>query len=482
MVRTFALGACVAATLSCLARDTTAPVGVVLITLDTTRADRLTPYGFMGAAMPHLDRLAREGVVFDRASSVAPLTVPAHASLFTGLLPSSHGVRENDSPPLSPQHMTLAETLRAHGFITAAVVGSGVLDPDRGLFQGFEHYSSVPATQRRGPQTGQRTAKAVVNEAISWLNRTANSRFFLWAHLYDPHRPYEPPEPFASRYAGDPYVGEIAYADSQIGRLVEALERSRLLDKSIVIVAGDHGESLGEHGERDHGIFVYESVLRVPLIIRGPEIEPRRISSVVRLVDVMPTILDLLDQPQLLTDGVSLDAVMRGQPQDLEAYAESIYPLRFGWSPIRSLRDGRFKLIDAPRPELYDLERDPFEQTNVYTDRPTTAAALSRRLTALAGGRSWSESAVSRQAAPPPEVRERLAAVGYVSSPPSQTERAHRQDAKDFVVENWVPDRQMNKGLGRASGSGTVDVRGQKGSKPCARSFVPRASLPSCSS
>jgi arylsulfatase A-like enzyme len=434
--------------------------------------------------MPHLDRLAGEGVVFDRASSAAPLTVPAHASLFTGLLPPSHGVRENASPPLSSQHTTLAETLRAHGFITAAVVGSGVLDPDRGLFQGFDHYSSVPATHRRGPQTGQRSAEAVVNEAISWLNGIADSRFFLWTHLYDPHRPYEPPEPFASRYADDPYVGEIAYADSQIGRLLETLERSRLLDRTIVVVAGDHGESLGEHGERDHGIFVYESVLRVPLMIRAPSLEPRRVAALVRLIDVMPTVLDLLGLPAPASDGVSLTPLMNGERQDLEAYAESIYPQRFGWSPIRSLRDGRFKLIDAPRPELYDLERDPFEQTNVYTDRPTTAAALNRRLAAMAsGGRSWPESAATRQGAPPPpEVRERLAALGYVSSPPGQVERAQLRDAKDFVVENWAPDQQVNKGLVRAGLSGVVDVRRQKGSKPCARSFVPQASLQSCSS
>jgi arylsulfatase A-like enzyme len=171
---------------------------------------------------------------------------------------------------------------------------------------------------------------------------------------------------------------------------------------------------------------------------------------------------------------------MRGEGEDLEAYAESIYPQRFGWSPIRSLRDGRFKLIDAPRPELYDLEHDPFEQTNVYNDRPTTAAALARRLAAVGGKRS--ELRATGPAAPPPEVRERLAALGYVSSSPSQAERSQLRDAKDVVVENWSPDSQMNKGLMRARGGDAVHIREQKGGKPCARTFVPQASLQSCSS
>jgi hypothetical protein len=180
--------------------------------------------------------------------------------------------------------------------------------------------------------------------------------------------------------------------------------------------------------------------------------------------------------------GVSLTPLMNGEQQELEAYAESVYPQRFGWSPIRSLRDGRFKLIDAPRPELHDLERDPFEQTNVYNDRPTTAAALTRRFAVVAGGKSWPELQAARQAAPPPEVRERLAALGYVSGGPSRAERTQLRDAKDFVVENWSPDSQMNKRLMRARGSDTVDVRGENGSKPCARSFVPQALLRSCSS
>ncbi len=439
MSRWLVLLTCVASATFCTSRSPAAPIGVVLITLDTTRADRLTAYGFADAAMPHLERLAREGVVFDQATSVAPLTVPAHASLLTGLLPPSHGVRENSSPPLAPQHTTLAEILGRHGFHRGAIVGSGVLDPDRGLSQGFDYYSAAPGAHRPQPDAPQRNAEAVIDEAIAWLQRVSDAPFFLWAHLYDPHRPYQPPEPFASRYAHDPYVGEIAYADFHLGRLLDALDRRDVLDRTLVIVAGDHGESLGEHGERDHGIFVYESVLRIPLIVRTPLVEPRRVRSVVRLIDVMPTVLDLLGLPPTPSDGVSLKKLMNGEQADLEAYAESLYPSRFGWSPLRSLRDGRFKFIDAPRPELYDLEHDPLEQRNLYDLRPAIAAALGRRLLSFADAQS--SSAPRSAETVPRDVRERLGALGYVSPGPADASPRHAglRDAKDFVRQDWVP-------------------------------------------
>ena len=342
----------------------------------------------MDVALPHLDRLAREGVVFDQATSVAPLTLPAHASLFTGLLPPAHGVRDNAGAPLASDAVTLAEILGAAGFRTAAFVGSDVLHPDRGLNQGFDRYGGVRQHSERSA-TGQRPADEVVSEAIRWIDEVGDVPFFLWTHLYDPHRPYEPPEPFASRHGSDLYVGEIAYADSQIGRLFDALDRRQLLEDTLVIVAGDHGESLGEHGERDHGVFIYESVLRIPLIIRAPGVSPRRVSPVVRLIDVMPTVLDVLGLPAPPIDGISLLEVMRGgRGPELEAYSESEYPRRLGWSPLRSLRDGRFKVIDAPRPELYDLERDPFETRNVYHERRRTADAMMRRLDTVVRTRS----------------------------------------------------------------------------------------------
>jgi arylsulfatase A-like enzyme len=393
----------------------------------------------MNVSLPNLERLAREGVIFDQASSVAPLTLPAHTSLFTGLLPPNHGVRDNADPPLEETHTTLAEVLLAHGFRTGAFVGSVVLDPDRGLKQGFEQYTGLNGDNRQTLDRRQRRADQVIADAIQWLDTIGESRFFLWAHLYDPHLPYDPPEPYASIYAHDRYVGEIAFADSQIGRLLEALERRTPLDRMIVIVAGDHGESLGERGERDHGIFIYENVLRVPLMVRARTLDPLRVGEVVRLTDVMPTVLDLFDVPAPTVDGVSLVDVMRGRRRDLdlEAYSESWYPRRFGWSPLFALREGRFKLIDAPRPELYDLARDPFEEQNLYDERRALADTLTRRLWTLARtARSASDAAVDSKTAVPRELRERLATLGYVASENTRASALPRvlPDPKDCIA------------------------------------------------
>jgi len=386
--------------------------GVVLVTLDTTRADRLPPYGFMDVTMPGLDRLAREGVVFDQTSSVAPLTLPSHTSLFTGLFPPAHGVWGNIAPPLSPAKTTLTEILHGQGFRTAAFVGSAVLNPDRGLAQGFDEYGAMVS---RSPE---RRAHDVMTDALKWLDAVHDSSFFLWTHLYDPHRPYDPPEPYRSRHA-DPYVGEILAADAQVARLLDRLHDRGLLDRTMVIVAGDHGESLGEHGERDHGIFLYESVLRVPLIIRTPGISPRRIGEVVRLVDLMPTVLDWLGLPLPRMDGVSLIGLMtdRQQHLNLDAYSESLYAKQAGCSPLHALRSGRFKLIDAPRPELYDLSVDPFESRNIFREVPGVAEAMTRRVRALARGPVPNSADIDMRGPVPAKLREELAALGYLGSP-----------------------------------------------------------------
>jgi choline-sulfatase len=428
-------------------RDPNQPRNVVIVTLDTTRADRLSAYGYMDVSLPHLDRLAAEGIVFDQATSVAPLTLPAHASLFTGLLPPSHGVRENASPPLGDEYMTLAEVLQASGVRTGAFVGAAVLDADRGLAQGFEHYSGVAATG--APERRQRRADEVIGEAVRWLEEVRGERFFLWAHLYDPHRPYDPPAPFQSMH--DPYLGEIAFADSQIGRLLEALERERLLDHTIVIVAGDHGESLGDHGERDHGIFLYDSVLRVPFLVRVPNLTPRRVGEVVRLTDVMPTVLELLGIPAPESDGVSLAGLMRGTEQDLdlEAYAESLYPRHFGWSPLYAVRQGRYKFIEAPRPELYDLQRDPFETRNLYGEHPWAVAALRRRVSAIRQEREVRDSGASGSMTVAQDLRQRLEALGYVghAAPVSGVPEEALPDPKDCIA---VHTARQNAGFAGA--------------------------------
>jgi arylsulfatase A-like enzyme len=381
--------------------------GVVIVTLDTTRADHLSPYGFMDARMPHLERLAREGVLFNRALTVAPLTLPAHTSILTGLLPASHGVRDNADGPLAERYTTLAEMLQQRGFRTGAFVGSIVLQADRGLSQGFATYQGVRRTQTTF--TRQRPGDEVMNEAIAWLEQNAKDRFLLWAHLYDAHAPYDPPEPYRSRVA-DPYVGELLFQDAQIGRLLDTLDRLKLKENTIVVVVGDHGEGLGEHGEAMHGEQLYNSVLRVPFIVRAPGVRPGTITDVVRLVDVLPTVVSLLGVPAPASDGVSLLPALQGEHMDLEAYAESLYPARLGGEPRRALSDGRFKLILGGGAELYDLDHDPFEERNLIIDRPRTANAMRTRLTQLTRVDDVSRLRAQRVS---PELRERLAALGY---------------------------------------------------------------------
>ena len=419
--------------LSCDSRPVSpARTGLVIVTLDTTRADHLSVYGYMDVSLPHIERLAASGVVFDQAMSVGALTLPAHTSLFTGLLPPAHGVRDNSDPGLGDAHVTLAEILRARGFETAAFVGSVVLDAERGLSQGFDRYAGV------GPDSPdahglQRRGDAVIGEAVDWLEGVGSAPFFLWTHLYDPHRPYDPPPPFDTLH--DPYVGEIAFADQQIGRLLQALDARALTGRTIVVVVGDHGEARGDHGERDHGIFLYQSVLRVPFILRAPGIPAGRNADVVRLVDIMPTVLDLLGIPAPAADGATLAGALHGHARtaEREVYAESLSPRHLGWSPLFALRSGRYKLIDAPRPELYDLEADPFEGRNIYEQRRGVARAMTDRLSRMRAVEG-TEAAV-RGAAVSPELRRRLGALGYASGTPGASARATGglPDAKDCI-------------------------------------------------
>src|SRR6476659_8090698 len=353
-------------------------LNLVIVTLDTTRADRIGAYGSHEVETPTIDRLASEGVLFEQAVSAAPLTLPAHSSLFTGRFPPEHGVRDNGGFFLGPEQLTLAEVLKARGYRTGGFVGAYVLDSKWGLNQGFDTYvDDFDLSKTRGVSLGaiQRPGNEVVDKALPWIQQSAATPFFAWIHLYDAHSPYRPPEPFASRYRGHPYNGEIAFADSQVGRIVAQLQSSGLFDRTVVVVMGDHGESLGDHGESAHGFFIYESVTHVPLVIRAPFslTANRRVADPVRSVDVMPTVLDLLGVPQPgAISGVSLVSLMTGAKRELglDTYSEAMYPLHhYGWSDLRALRSGRYKVIDSPRPELYDLDRDPQEATNIFAER-----------------------------------------------------------------------------------------------------------------
>jgi len=273
-----------------------------------------------------------------------------------------------------------------------------------------------------------------VDEALSWLVGHDADPFFAWIHLFDTHRPYDLPDDYKDRHY-DPYLAAIAYEDAQIARVIDHLEARGLLESTLIVIAGDHGESLGDHGEESHGIFVYQAALRVPLIVRGPGVTPRRVRTVARLVDVMPTILDLFGVPATGVDGVSLARVgtASGRDAPVDVYAESMYPRRFGWAPLRSLRADRYKLIDAPRPELYDLASDPGEERNVLSDHPTVAAAMRRRLSAFDAG---PEPGVAPGGEVDKAVLDRIAALGYVGSvaAPRPAGSGEAPDPKDHIA------------------------------------------------
>lgn len=422
-------------------------LNVLVVTLDTTRADRIGAYGQADAGTPVIDRLAREGVVFTHATSAAPITMPSHSSIFTGRFPPVHGVRDNGGFSLDPSERTLAETLQEQGFQTGGFIGAYVLDSKWGINQGFARYfDEFDLSKYKAISLGaiQRPANQVADEALKWLETASAGRFFAWVHFYDAHTPYEPPEPFNSRFPERPYQGEIAFADAQLGRLVSFLEARDLLEKTIIVVVGDHGESLGDHGESAHGFFVYDSVMRVPLVVRAPydAARARRVDDPVRTVDIMPTVLDLLAvREKSPMDGESLVPLLTGARRDmgLEAYGEALYPLHhFGWSDLRALREGRFKLIAAPRPELYDIDADPGETRNIFQERRALGDRMLLRLQDMEA--EWKKAGAGRRQEAvevDPEAKARLAALGYVGSfvktAIEDVERTKLADPKDKV-------------------------------------------------
>ena len=402
---------------------------VVLITLDTTRADHLGAYGYRNAETPNIDALARTGVLFDQAMSPAPLTLPAHASIMTGTYPTYHGVRVNGNAALSQAQTTLAESLSARGYATGAFIAAFVLDGRWGLSQGFEAYDDrfdLTKYKRLDLGSVQRPANEVMDAALEWLEGHKEGPFFAWIHLYDPHTPYEPPEPFLSRHRGRGlpglYDGEIAFADQQVGRCLSWLRTGGIDGSTVVVVMGDHGEALGSHGEASHGYFVYDYALRVPFLMATPfdELRGVRVESQVSSVDLFPTLFELLgaDVPGGV-HGRSLLRAMLEPWNDPKAYAygESMTPnLQFGWSSLHTLRTNRFKLIKAPDPELYDLASDPGEARNVYARHPDVVDEMMRRLDRLMA--ETSKDAPEPEAADlDKETLEGLAALGYVGGP-----------------------------------------------------------------
>jgi arylsulfatase A-like enzyme/tetratricopeptide (TPR) repeat protein len=399
-------------------------LNLIVVTLDTTRADRLGCYGYRDVATPHIDELAKQGALFEQAHSAVPLTLPSHSSIFTGKYPPAHGVRDNGGYFLSESEETLAEVLKKEGFATGGFVSAYVLDHRWGIAQGFDTYFDDFDLLKRGAVNMgdiQRRGDETLDKAIDWLRAQRDHRLFAWIHFYDPHSPYDPPEPYATAYAGRPYVGEIAFVDSLIGRLLTSLSEMGLRDRTLIVVTGDHGESLGEHNESGHAFFVYGFSTHVPLIFSGPwaGMRGRKIPGVVRTIDLMPTVLDLLEihQPNA-GQGVSLRPLLEGRarPEPPPAYSESFYPrYHFGWSDLRTLRDDRYRFIEAPRPELYDVAADPGETSNLAGSLPQVVDRMREELADVESSMGKAPST----AAPvemDEETQKKLAALGYVGS------------------------------------------------------------------
>jgi tetratricopeptide (TPR) repeat protein len=386
---------------------------VVLVSIDTLRSDHLAAYGYAKGRTPALDAIARDGVVFENAWSHCPLTLPAHASLFTGLLPPHHGVRDNMGFALDPGHLSLAARFRRAGFATGGAVSAYVLRRSTGIAQGFEAYDDAlvvdSAVESLGAQ--QRDGAVATETVASWIEAQGERRFFAFLHLYEPHAPYSPPP--QHRDLASPYDGEVAYADELVGRLVARLRESGLLGRVVLAVTSDHGEGLLDHGEQEHGFFLYREAVQVPLLLRlpGGRAAGSRVSGLVSQVDIAPTLLDLAGLPHDGMDGRSQRlALDSGKAASRSVYSETLFPrYHFGWSELFAVTEERYRYVRAPRPELFDLREDPGEKTNLAPARGSAVAAIDQ----------WLEREVkpgegAKPAAVSDETREALQALGYV--------------------------------------------------------------------
>ncbi len=363
-----------------------APPDIFLVTIDTLRTDHVACYGYKQIDTPALDALAADGIRFAHAFTHSPITNTSHTSILTGLLPSVHGVTDF-GVPLSPQHATWAELLKKKGYQTAAFIGAVILDSNTlapGLDRGFDFYDNFPAKTDSKERWGrvERRGMEVVQHAQGWLAKHRTGPRFVWVHLFDPHDPYEPPPPYSQKYK-EPYDGEIAYADSALGHLIAYLKKTGAYPNAIIVVVGDHGEGLGEHGEETHGLFLYDSTLHVPMILKMAGTAQRGvvIDAQVRTTDILPTILSLTNIPvPAELNGESMIPLIKRQAATHNLFAETDYPLRFGWAPLKALRVGNAKLIEAPRPELYNLATDPGELKNLYSADSTQAQSMQAEL------------------------------------------------------------------------------------------------------
>jgi len=414
---------------------------VVLISIDTCRADHLSCYGYRDQTTPEIDAVAAEGFVFQNALSPVPLTLPSHCTMLTGTSPLYHAVHDNHNYRLGQANLTLAEILKENGFTTGAVIGAVVLDSRYGLNQGFDAYhdrfeqadDTVGIAERRGEE--------VSRDALQWLDDHQQDRFFLFVHYYDPHRDYLPPEPFAARFPNSTYAGEIAYTDYCVGQVLAKLKDLGLYDSTLIIITSDHGEMLGEHGELTHGYFIYRSAVRVPLILKLPGDHPsRRLDDLVGLVDIVPTVCDLLDlEPPAAVQGHSVRTYLqdtRSPAADRHLYCETLHPTLINASPLLAVVTPRWKYIHTRRPELYDLEKDLDESVNLAGELPDRTRLMKERLQRIL----QDDYRPSLPATKDTHVIKQLESLGYIGGASDRTEEAfdldrmdQQDDAKDLI-------------------------------------------------
>jgi len=430
---------------------------VILITIDTLRADHVGCYGAQTVKTPTLDALARDGIVFERAISQVPLTWPSHAVILTGTYPFQNGVQDFTGQPLAQQFRTVSQAFQQAGYATGAVVSAFVLDRSWGLARGFDFYDdafSAETFEKKDVGLVDRRAGESVAHAIAWLKKTPRRPFFLWLHLYDPHSPYDPPEPYRTEYRSHLYDGEIAYADHELGNLMSWLKQNHLYDSSLIVALSDHGESLGEHGEDEHGFFVYNATVHVPLIVKPPAasgIAAGRRSEPVETTAVAPTLVQLagvkdpvdkiytqFQSHALLGTSYTGLAKQTGYLRAKDpAYSETFYPLSsFGWSPLHALESERFHFIEVPKPELYDLEADPGETRNIAAEQPATVAVLREKMQAL-----LAHNPFTRQDAGAgnlsPDAQEKLRALGYFGFRAAVSPESLKQGLADPKDKLW---------------------------------------------
>lgn len=401
---------------------------VLLVTIDTIRPDRLSCYSTKYLKTPHIDSLAAKGVVFDRAFAHNPTTLPSHTNILLGTTPLYHGVQDNSKFRVSEDFLTLAEHLKSKGYSTAAFIGAFPLDSRFGLSQGFDVYDdSYPAQSYTAFAASERKAEQVIQSALDWLEEQ-DSKWFAWVHLWDPHTLYTPPEPFNSQYKEDPYSGEVAYVDSELGRMFDYLENSDLTENTLIVLTGDHGESLGEHGELTHTYFAYNSTLWVPLIIAGPGIDAGRIAENVSHIDIFPSLCDILgiEKPSFL-QGVSLLPLLKGGKIEKRAiYFESLGPhYNHGWAPLRGFIEEKEKFINSPLPEFYDLEEDFDEMKNLVDT--ISLDKYQQKQKSIEEEFSYPQRVKGRQTIDR-EALEKLRSLGYVDSPVSQSKNSYGEE------------------------------------------------------